>query len=175
MRGASPAVTDWQIVFPPRLSSVHLIALNAGDPRVAIGSPGGGLHNDPLGALARAAVETRITRPRQRAWHRHHRPPPAARHQQVEQDRASSVLVHQHELACQAAGRLSRHRRSDQWDDDRHLPDGLTCEFDSNFYPKGVAVFDAEMEAINLVRNDFHGEWNYTIQPTNQLDPAVDP
>jgi len=26
-------------------------------------------------------------------------------------------------------------------------------------------VSDAEIEAVNLARHDFHGEWNYTISP----------
>src|SRR5664280_318826 len=43
---------------------------------------------------------------------------------------------------------------------------GLTvrCELDPNIYPKGTVVSDAEMEAINLVRDAFHGEWNYTVR-----------
>jgi hypothetical protein len=53
---------------------------------------------------------------------------------------------------------------------------GLTvrCELDPTSYPKGIVVSDAEMAAINIVRNDFHGEWNYTIQPTGRSDRAVD-
>jgi hypothetical protein len=53
---------------------------------------------------------------------------------------------------------------------------GLTvrCELDPNIYPKGTVVSDAEMEAINLVRDAFHGEWNYTVRPTNQSNIAVD-
>jgi Rhodopirellula transposase DDE domain len=45
--------------------------------------------------------------------------------------------------------------------------DGLKvrCELDPNTYPKGVKVTDAEIEAINLTRHDFHGEWNYTVSP----------
>ena len=34
-----------------------------------------------------------------------------------------------------------------------------------NAYPKGVRVTDAEMELVNIERNGFHGEWNYTIKP----------
>jgi hypothetical protein len=30
------------------------------------------------------------------------------------------------------------------------------------------------MEALNIVRADFHGEWNYTIKPPNRSDRAVD-
>ena len=39
------------------------------------------------------------------------------------------------------------------------------CELDPNTYPAGVKVSDAEMDAINLTRHDFHGEWNYTVSP----------
>ena len=44
---------------------------------------------------------------------------------------------------------------------------GLTVrsEIDTNTYPKGVKVTDAEMNALSLHRHDFHGEWNYTIKP----------
>jgi Rhodopirellula transposase DDE domain len=47
---------------------------------------------------------------------------------------------------------------------------GLTvqCELDQNRYPKGVSVSDEEMAALYIVRDDFHGEWNYTISPTHQ-------
>jgi hypothetical protein len=48
------------------------------------------------------------------------------------------------------------------------------CELDSNIYPKGIEVSDAEMRAINIERDAFHGEWNYTIRPTNRSDRAVD-
>jgi len=26
-------------------------------------------------------------------------------------------------------------------------------------------VSDAELQAVDLIRHDFHGEWNYTISP----------
>ena len=44
---------------------------------------------------------------------------------------------------------------------------GLTvcCKLDRARYPKGVAVSDAEFAAINITRDAFHGEWNYTIHP----------
>jgi hypothetical protein len=44
----------------------------------------------------------------------------------------------------------------------------VCCEIDANLYPKGIKVADEEMQAINLHRNDFHGEWNYTISPNQQ-------
>jgi hypothetical protein len=44
---------------------------------------------------------------------------------------------------------------------------GLTvrCELDPHTYPKGTVVPDTEMKAINLVRDAFHADWNYTIRP----------
>ena len=39
------------------------------------------------------------------------------------------------------------------------------CDLDTNNYPKGIAVSDAEMQALNIKRADFHGEWNYTLAP----------
>jgi hypothetical protein len=47
---------------------------------------------------------------------------------------------------------------------------GLTvcCELDANLDPKGIKVSDAEMQAINITRDEFHGEWNYTISPNQQ-------
>ena len=41
----------------------------------------------------------------------------------------------------------------------------VRCELDPSTYPAGIKVSDAEMESINLKRHDFHGEWNYTINP----------
>ena len=44
----------------------------------------------------------------------------------------------------------------------------VCCEIDSNSYPKGVAVSDQELQAINITRSKFHGEWNYIIAPKQQ-------
>ena len=40
------------------------------------------------------------------------------------------------------------------------------CCLDENDYPKAIKVSDAEMAQINITPDDFHGEWNYTISPT---------
>jgi hypothetical protein len=44
---------------------------------------------------------------------------------------------------------------------------GLTvaCELDTNTYEKGIKVTKAEMATLNLHRDTFHPEWNYTIEP----------
>ena len=44
----------------------------------------------------------------------------------------------------------------------------VCCEIDGNVYPKGITVTEHEMRAISLTRDEFHGEWNYTISPTQQ-------
>src|ERR1035437_6917106 len=41
----------------------------------------------------------------------------------------------------------------------------VQCGLDENEYLKAIKVSDAEMAAINLACDDFHGEWNYTISP----------
>lgn len=41
----------------------------------------------------------------------------------------------------------------------------VRAELDNATYPKGVAVSDIELEAINIERNEFHGDWNYCIRP----------
>jgi hypothetical protein len=47
----------------------------------------------------------------------------------------------------------------------------VTCDIDTNGYPKGIKVSDAEMDAINIERHAFHGDWNYTIKPTPIQQP----
>jgi hypothetical protein len=48
----------------------------------------------------------------------------------------------------------------------------VQCCLDENDYPKALKVSDAEMDTINIDRDDFHGEWNYTISPRLGPDHA---
>ena len=41
----------------------------------------------------------------------------------------------------------------------------IQAELDTNAYPKGRKVSDEELASVQMVRDPFHGEWNYTIQP----------
>jgi hypothetical protein len=52
---------------------------------------------------------------------------------------------------------------------------GLTvkCELDSAHYPKGVAVSPKQMDNLNITRDAFHGEWNYTIHPAEMNTEPV--
>lgn len=46
---------------------------------------------------------------------------------------------------------------------------GLTVRsrLDERQYAKGRRISDAQLADVNLIPNDFHGEWNYTIHPTD--------
>jgi hypothetical protein len=41
----------------------------------------------------------------------------------------------------------------------------VTAQSDLGKYPDKLRVTDEEMESLNLVKSDFHGEWNYTLKP----------
>jgi hypothetical protein len=47
----------------------------------------------------------------------------------------------------------------------------VKAELDTNTYPTGIGVGDAEMAALPLTRHAFHGDWNYALHP--QPSPAV--
>jgi hypothetical protein len=44
---------------------------------------------------------------------------------------------------------------------------GLTVRaaLDENEYETGIKVTDEELGRVNLIRSDFHGDWNYSIKP----------
>jgi hypothetical protein len=41
----------------------------------------------------------------------------------------------------------------------------VRAEMDKSEYPKGIKVSDADFDSINIVRDKFHGDWNYSIHP----------
>ena len=41
----------------------------------------------------------------------------------------------------------------------------VRAELDTNTYPAGIKVSDAEMATLAIQRHDFHGDWNYTLRP----------
>jgi Rhodopirellula transposase DDE domain len=47
----------------------------------------------------------------------------------------------------------------------------VTAIKDSHRYPTGISVTDAELNALNIVRDAFHGEWNDTIKPQDTESP----
>ncbi len=49
----------------------------------------------------------------------------------------------------------------------------VRCELDQRAYPKGIRVSDEDMAALNIHRDTFQGEWNYTIKPQKLRNDAV--
>jgi hypothetical protein len=47
----------------------------------------------------------------------------------------------------------------------------VTAQLDTNTYPTGVAINNAEMAALPLTRHAFHGDWNHALHP--QLAPSI--
>jgi hypothetical protein len=41
----------------------------------------------------------------------------------------------------------------------------IAAELNTNHYPIGIKVSDELLQSVNLHRDSFHGEWNYTILP----------
>ncbi len=41
----------------------------------------------------------------------------------------------------------------------------VQAEIDAGQYPTGIKVTDEELETVRILREDFHGEWNYSILP----------
>lgn len=41
----------------------------------------------------------------------------------------------------------------------------ITCELDKNKYQTGLKVDDERMAEINIIKDKFHGDWNYKIKP----------
>jgi hypothetical protein len=41
----------------------------------------------------------------------------------------------------------------------------IKAAVDTNEYVKGLKISDAEMEVLDIEKNAFHGEWNYTLKP----------
>ena len=45
----------------------------------------------------------------------------------------------------------------------------VKATLDSNKYAKGIKITDAQMRMLDISRDKFHGEWNYTIKPQPTL------
>ena len=39
------------------------------------------------------------------------------------------------------------------------------AKLDRGSYPTGIKVTDEQLAAMNMTPDEFHGEWNYSIQP----------
>lgn len=43
----------------------------------------------------------------------------------------------------------------------------VRCELDTRTYAKGIAITDEQMAKINIEKDAFHPDWNYTIKPND--------
>ena len=41
---------------------------------------------------------------------------------------------------------------------------------DDGYYPRGVKITDQELAAVPLVRHEWHGDWNYRIEPVDSRE-----
>ena len=44
----------------------------------------------------------------------------------------------------------------------------VKCVLDTNNYPKGIKIDKKRVEELDIIRDEFHGEWNYTFKPRNK-------
>jgi hypothetical protein len=49
----------------------------------------------------------------------------------------------------------------------------VACELDTTEYRKGIKVSDAEMADLAITGDDFHPEWNYTINPRKRNEAVI--
>ena len=91
-----------------------------------------------------------------------HFPP---RHEQVEQNRASALLPHHRELARDTPHDVRDHRGPHRQHTGTTAALRVTAKLDTRTYPTGVAVTASQMDALALIPDTFHGEWNYELRP----------
>ncbi len=41
----------------------------------------------------------------------------------------------------------------------------MTAVKETNLYPMGIKVSNEDIATLNISRDPFHGDWNYTIHP----------
>jgi hypothetical protein len=49
----------------------------------------------------------------------------------------------------------------------------VTAHLDTNTYEAGIKITNEELAEVNLHRHEFHGDWNYSILPRNQVIETV--
>ncbi len=48
----------------------------------------------------------------------------------------------------------------------------IHAELDENTYEAGIKVSDEELAGLAIEQDNFHGEWNYKINPRPPTNPA---
>lgn len=49
----------------------------------------------------------------------------------------------------------------------------VKAKLDDKFYEKGIKIKDEDFDKLSIIRNEFHGEWNYIIKPNLQQNVNV--
>ena len=49
----------------------------------------------------------------------------------------------------------------------------VTAALDTGNYPIGIKISDSAMAALPITRDDFHGDWNYTLHPARHARPPL--
>ena len=52
----------------------------------------------------------------------------------------------------------------------------VTADLDTGTYPTGIKITNEDVDALPITRDDFHGDWNYTVrphQPTRRHRPKL--
>jgi hypothetical protein len=79
--------------------------------------------------------------------------------------RTPALLVHEPELARQAARKPRGHHQPDRRHYKEHRAKGLRPARQTRL-PTRIEVTDEQLAAVNIKRDTFHGEWNYHISPS---------
>ena len=46
----------------------------------------------------------------------------------------------------------------------------VKCMLDTNKYPTGTKIEKKQVEELDIIHDEFHGEWNYTFKPKNMVN-----
>ena len=43
----------------------------------------------------------------------------------------------------------------------------IYARLDEGNYQRGIEITDEQLDAVNITRHKFHGDWNYTVVPSH--------
>lgn len=49
----------------------------------------------------------------------------------------------------------------------------VVAELDEGSYPIGIKITDRQMKELPISRDDWHGEWNYSLHPTGDTSETL--
>jgi len=79
-------------------------------------------------------------------------------------------------VGCRDAG-SGRHQGRAERSAGPEVAPAVQAELDDTPYPKGIKISDLDMQTLEttgtLTRDDFHGEWNYRLNPRHRDTPEM--